>query len=257
MLNLFNAPSVPLPKLLDILQILVLQVLSKVRELFRERAVVHLRRRGRRRGRRRQAIRDRQQIPVVMIVGCGGDFGRFEGHRGRSLLARRWLGWKDERRVGCHRHGRSRLGFELEGFKVALLAYWGGHDSGAGTEENGEGSRTRCKQGYRRVLGRFWTLKNGAGRGKMWNQVKSSTEVLLRTRDADNFFRALSRYRMRQVRAACHQGRRHRNRVLAGEPISDEIIYPARRYYKLQPFKSRRGNRWRRHCTDPNGRVGC
>ena len=101
-----------------------------------------------------------------MIVGCGGDFGRFEGHRGRSLLACCLLGWEDERRVGCHRHSRRRLGFELEGFKVAFLAYWGGHDSGAGTEENGEESRTRCEQGYSRVLGRFWTLKNGGGKGE-------------------------------------------------------------------------------------------
>jgi hypothetical protein len=70
MLNLFHAPPVPLPKFLNILQILILQILSKVRQLLRKRAMVRFRGRGGRRRRGRYTVQDGQQIPVV-IVGCG------------------------------------------------------------------------------------------------------------------------------------------------------------------------------------------
>ena len=83
------------------------------------------------RGRRGWTGRDGQHIPVV-IVGTCGDFGCFEGHRGRSLLARCRLSWKVQGRIGGHRYGGIDSGreggfLELESLKVPFLAYWGSH----------------------------------------------------------------------------------------------------------------------------------
>ena len=195
MLNFFNTPSVPLPKLLDILQILILQILSKIRKLLRKRAMIRFRRRGRRWGRRRQAVRDGQQ-GSVMIVGCGIDFWCFESHRGRSLLSRSLLGLNDRWRG--HRRRGIGSGFELEGFKIPFLAYWGGHDYGAVTEGTGRGEPDEMRI---RPLLNSWEITIPRERGGKGEDVEvsqvinwSADRILAGARDSYRLWRALGTY---------------------------------------------------------------
>ena len=165
MLNLFNAPSVPLPKLLDILQILILQILSKIRELLRKRIMVRLRRRSRRQSGGLWTGRDGQHVPIV-IVGCGSDFGCFESYRGQPLLSPRRLGWKGQRWVGGHRHRGSGAGLSWRVLKFRFLRIRVAMGTKAGTEERGGKPERDVNQNAVEFSGDFSLSRTGAGRGE-------------------------------------------------------------------------------------------